>query len=107
MRVQNADGSVEVQHDEEPWDGSSSATSSSDVSGLLLPASPALSQAGGRAIWRSRLRVQQPHTEARRNSQCSQLCTMRRCVGDGAFSKCALVYMLLGSSGMSSVPLHP
>lgn len=34
MRVQNADGSVEVQPDEEPWNDSGSATSSSDV---ILP----------------------------------------------------------------------
>ena len=32
MRAQNADGSVEVQPDEEPWDESASPTSSSDVS---------------------------------------------------------------------------
>ena len=37
VRVQNADGSVEVQPDEEPWDGSP-ATSSSDVSTNPLPA---------------------------------------------------------------------
>jgi len=36
VRVQNADGSVEVQPNEEPWDGSSSATSSSDVSTLIF-----------------------------------------------------------------------
>ena len=36
MRVQNADGSVEVQPDEEPWDGTGSATSSTDVSALAL-----------------------------------------------------------------------
>ena len=48
VRVQNADGSVEVQPDEEPWDGSP-ATSSSDVSTSPLPASPPLSQAVGQA----------------------------------------------------------
>ena len=49
MRVQNADGSVEVQRDEEPWDGSSSATSSSDVSTPLAPASsPSLEAADWR-----------------------------------------------------------
>lgn len=51
MRVQNADGTVEVQADEEPWDGSSSATSSSDVSVPLLPASIHLSRAIDRAMW--------------------------------------------------------
>ena len=51
VRVQNADGTVEVQADEEPWDGSSSATSSSDVSAPLLRASLTLSQVFDRAVW--------------------------------------------------------
>ena len=56
VRVQNADGTVEVQADEEPWDGSSSATSSSDVSAPLLPASISLSQVIDRAVHHTSLK---------------------------------------------------